>query len=49
MGQRTQEKSRLSRVRNPGTQDSIRRHIAWLDQEIGMLDEQYQELLTRNS
>ena len=45
VGQRTQEKNRLSRVRNPGTQDSIRRHIAWLDQEIGMLDDQYQELL----
>ena len=44
VGQRTQEKNRLSRVHNPAAQDSVRRHIAWLDQEIGMLDDQYQEL-----
>ena len=44
VGQRTQEKNRLSRVHNPAAQDSVRRHIAWLDQEIGMLDGQYQEL-----
>ena len=45
VGQRTQEKNRLSRVHNPAAQDSVGRHIAWLDQEIGMLDDQYQELL----
>ena len=44
VAQRTQEKNRLSRVHNPAAQDSVRRHIAWLDQEIGMLDDQYQEL-----
>ena len=44
VGQRTQEKNRLSRVHNPAAQDSVRRHIAWLDQEIGMLDDQYREL-----
>ena len=44
VAQRTQEKNRLPRVHNPAAQDSVRRHIAWLDQEIGMLDDQYQEL-----
>ncbi|CAI8012942.1 Pilin gene-inverting protein [Geodia barretti] len=37
VGQRTQEKNRLARVHNPASQDSIRRHIAWLDEEIGLL------------
>ena len=49
VGQRTQEKNRLARVHNPASQDSIRRHIAWLDEEIGLLDEQCQELLKQNA
>ncbi|MDE2960417.1 MAG: transposase, partial [Chloroflexota bacterium] len=35
MGQRTQEKNRLSRVGRSGARGSIERHLQWLDQEIG--------------
>lgn len=48
VGQRTQEKNRLSRARNSRAQDSIRRHLEWLDNEIAALDQEYQELLGQN-
>ena len=48
MGQRTQEKNRLSRASGSGARASIRRHIEWLDAEIEELEREYQALLREN-
>ncbi len=44
--QRVQERNRLDRGLSPGAAASLRRHIAWLDDEIAQLDAEYQTLLS---
>lgn len=48
VGQRTQEKNRLSQAGGSGARASIQRHIEWLDAEIGELERQYRKLLDEN-
>ena len=45
VNQRVQELNRLDRAWNARTQASTRRHIAWLDEEIARLDQEYREAL----
>ena len=43
--QRTQERNRLDRAWNAGARASTQRHIAWLDEEIARLDQEYRDTL----
>ena len=45
VNQRVQELNRLDRAWNAGARASSQRHIAWLDEEIARLDDEYREAL----
>lgn len=45
VNQRVQELNRMDRARNAAARASTQRHIAWLDEEIDRLDEEYRKAL----
>ncbi len=45
VNQRVQERNRLDKGLTAASRDSTQRHIAWLDQEIDRLDQEYQKAL----
>ena len=47
--QRVQERNRLEKGLSGGARRSTERHVAWLDEEIGRMDEEYREALNRNA
>ena len=47
--QRVQERNRLEKGLRGGARRSTERHVAWLDEEIGRMDEEYREALNRNA
>ena len=47
--QRVQERNRLEKGLSSGARRSAERHVAWLDEEIGRMDEEYREALNRNT
>ena len=46
--QRVQERHRLAQARTPGAHTSTQRHLQWLDEEIGRLDEEYRQALDQS-
>ena len=46
--QRVQERHRLHQGRTQGAHTSTQRHIQWLDEEIGRLDEEYRKALEQS-
>ena len=49
VNQRVQELNRLDKGITEGSRASTKRHIAWLDDEIARLDEEYQKALQSSS
>ena len=49
MDQRVQERNRLDKGLSGGARRSTERHVEWLDEEIGRMDEEYREALRRNA
>ena len=47
--QRVQERNRLDKGLSGGARRSTERHVEWLDEEIGRMDEEYREALRRNA
>ncbi len=47
--QRVQERNRLEKGLSGGARRSTERHVAWLDEEIGRMNEEYREALNRNA
>ena len=46
--QRVQERNRLDKGLSGGVRESTERHIAWLDEEIARLDEEYRKALSQS-
>lgn len=47
--QQVQERNRLEKGLSGGARRSTERHVEWLDEEIGRMDEEYRKALSRNA